>query len=193
MEKILFYIVCAFLTAAVLGGGALYLDQKGHKRGFAARDASCKVEVGELQSRITEAENAALKERDAGRTVADKIAKQLASVREDLNTTQERLDRATSKASSTRRAVSGDLTRMLNVLSVIRERTDPGSDGQARTAAAGAAPAPAAGPAADRDRPAGGFSSERAVFVALKQARLAYTACAVQSNGLNDWADAVTQ
>lgn len=186
------YAVVILIGLIVAGAGGWAAHRKGDAAGFERRDLACKIEIADIRSHAAEVERQAQAEREKGRLLADRLATQLADAREALAATDRRLrDEIQRRASATRRALDGDLVRVLNESAEIRESVEP--TGARGAAAARATEAPAAATAADRDRPAGGGASERAVASWIASARTSYANCVATLTALQDWARAVTR
>lgn len=154
---------------------------KGWFDGVAHADAKWETKVAEMRA-------AAVKEQTRLQVLSDKLGKEVSSAQEQIFSMAAEISTLLRRrVSSTRRVLDSDLTRMLNTTTPIRETVTP---------IAGANEAPAA-PAANRDRHPpkddGSGSSERAVVVALVQARAGYEACRTQLHKLIDWVEVATR
>lgn len=174
--------------AAVLAAGGAWWHGSNH--GYERRDLECRAEVSLIREQLAEAERQANAVREKGRILADRAAAQAAEWKAQIATLQKRVsDEISRRASPTRRALDGDITRLLNEQSVIRESTssDSASAAPARVAAT------PAGATEDRAGSEGRSASERAVATwGSKMIEYAQN-CRVTLHALQDWARAITQ
>jgi hypothetical protein len=121
----------------------------------------------------------AVRQQNEWRVRSDKLSMELINANTQIDSMAVKIrDLLTTRVSASRQCFSADVTRMLNTISPIRETVTP-------VAGTDAAPAAAA---ADS-----GGSSERAVAVALVEARTGYEKCRTQLHKLIDWVEEVTQ
>lgn len=189
--NIWFRILVLILVAAALTGF-------GYRKGWFAGDESARRElepkIVTLQAQKVEAERQAAAVREASRVRADQQAAELAARDHHITNLQRSLDdEIRNRASAVRRALDGQLVRLLNQLTPIRGPVGP--DGKTGAATPGdAADRRLAAAASDQDRPAsattpddGSGASEQAVALALSERGTLYERCRARFSTLVAW------
>lgn len=184
------------ILAVILLAGAIF--GFGYRQGWFAGDASARAQlepkVLALAAEKQEAQRQAAAMREASRLQADKLAEQLAARDAQITTLRRSLDdEIRARASAVRRALDGQLVRLLNQLTPIRGPVGP--DGKTGAATPGdAADRRLAAAAADPDRPAsattpddGSGASEQAVALALSERGTLYERCRARFTTLVAW------
>lgn len=189
--NIWFRILAVLLIASAVFG-------VGYRRGWFAGDEAARRDlepkIVALEAQRVEAERQAAAVREASRLRADQLAAELAARDQRITTLQRSLDdEIRNRASAVRRALDGQLVRLLNQLTPIRGPVGP--DGKTGAAPAGdAADRRLAAATSDPDRRAadapddGAGASEQSVALALNERGELYLRCRARFIALVAWA-----
>lgn len=173
----------------VMWSGATYVA--GHNSGYDTRDLECKAQIGDIESRALEAERQAVAVKEKSRILADRAAEQVASLREQLAKTEQRMKNEIARLASAHRvALNRELTSLLNRQS--RNDIEERRVSETSSPTAGTSPQ-AAATTANRDRYSGGGASERSVANWIVACRTGYDSCRAQLHGLIDYVRTVTE
>lgn len=184
------------ILAVLLAAGAIF--GFGYRQGWFAGDAAARADLEPriiaLNAEKIEAQRQAAALREASRSRADQQAAELAARDQRITTLQRSLDdEIRNRASAVRRALDGQLVRLLNQLTPIRGPVGP--DGKTGAATPGdAADRRLATAPADSDRRAsaaspddGSGASEQSVALALSERGTLYERCRARFTTLVAW------
>lgn len=184
------------ILAVLLAAGALF--GFGYRQGWFAGDAAARADleprIVALNAEKVEAQRQAAALREASRARADRQAAELAARDQRITTLQRSLDdEIRNRASAVRRALDGQLVRLLNQLTPIRGPVGP--DGKTGAATPGdAADRRLAAAPTDPDRRAsaaspddGSGASEQSVALALSERGTLYERCRARFTTLVAW------
>ena len=188
--------ICFRILAVLLAAGALF--GFGYRQGWFAGDAAARADleprIVALNAEKVEAQRQASALREASRARADQQAAELAARDQRITTLQRSLDdEIRNRASAVRRALDGQLVRLLNQLTPIRGPVGP--DGKTGAATPGdAADRRLAAAPTDPDRRAsaaspddGSGASEQSVALALSERGTLYERCRARFTTLVAW------
>lgn len=131
------------------------------------------------EKKVADMQVKAVRQQGEWQRTADNLAMQVRKSEEQITAMGEKIrELVTTRTSPTRRCLAADVTRLLNTLSPIRT-TVTSSSGTVETVSTTTTDT--------------GGSSERAVAIALIEARGGYAKCVGQLHSLIDWVEEVTK